>query len=232
MRKYIREYLRWVMNNKYYYNNKYVESIIYDVDIEKKISKKISIDPQFLLYLNQYINLDKKLHFIDSDLKTRIFKIVQYMRYDLGCHGIPEYTSLINEIIIKLNSVNLPYAIWFYYDQANIRAYDSHCLSNGQKLDNLYEIRKLIDKSISYDFEVLNALYMEQSSFEREKSKYVSNGWFLNSINGMFSEYCEMFQDECVFRNLDGVVSENERVLKSKTLLLCNQQLKRKILKR
>lgn len=219
-----------------YYNNKFVESIIYDAELEEKIkSGKIcdELDLNFLINLNNYLNLNKRYHFIDDELKIKLLNLIQYIRFNLNHNNIPEYTKIINEIITKLNQIEQYNTIGFYYNEANARAQDSNQVSYNEKIEKLFYMKKEILHSISYDFRVLCDLTKSREEYNKIFSKYIGDGWFMCSIKGIYNENEQIFDNPLIRSNLECVINANEKILlKNKNLKNCNNEIKQKILKR
>ena len=218
--------------NQVYFNNKYVESFIFDPDIQKRLTSGVLISPDFLIYLNSYLNLNDQELFIDDVLRNRILSIINYMRFSLNLYRDSYYSFIINEIICKLNNIDFDYSLLFYFDQANIRALDSMITRHDDKIERFFYMRDDIDKSICFDFEVLQALHKDCSEFSKLLPTYVKNAWFLCSIKGMYAEYSQMFDEDLVRTNLEQLLNANDKVLKKSLLLDCNQAIRSKILKR
>ena len=59
-----------------YYNNKFIESIIYDENLEQKLeNKKLDdkLNRNFLVNFNYYLDLNQKNHFLDKQIKEKIY---------------------------------------------------------------------------------------------------------------------------------------------------------------
>lgn len=204
-----------------YLYKKYIESIIYDKNI---LNKPIKIKPLFLENLKTYIDTYNET--MDKTIKIRIYNLLSCLREN------EEYDkNLINEIIIKLNKNDNSKILSFYYDQATIRAHDSEQTSIDEKMERLQYMHEGICKSISYDYEVIEVLSLPPTQFEEILPKYISDGWFLCSIKGIYAENSGFFDNKEVITNLTKVIEANEKT-KHTSIKNLNKQIKVKILKR
>ena len=138
----------------------------------------------------------------------------------------------MNRIIKKLNSFYYNKTLEFYYNQATHRAHDGSTTSYEHKMERIYELHDTICASISYDYEIIKDLILPPKSFDLIYSKYISNGWFLCSVKGIYAENKDYFKNPNVLRNLSKIILANEKIKIKKELNQSCKEIKTKILKR
>lgn len=220
------------MENKYF-NNKYVESIIFDPKLKEKLNAGTlnkHLNMKFLMYLNNYLEQHKTC--IDETIKNGLYDIIRYMRFN-GQGNEKEYDILLNDAIIRINQTTQDGILGFYYNQANARAHNSRNVKYSEKMDKLLELYEQICYSISYDFQVLYDLCKTPEEYEKIIKKYLADGWFICSIKGIYHENSQIFDNPKIIENLTQVIKANEKMLKGKPRLQeGNDEIKRKILER
>ena len=212
-----------------YYYKKYVESIIYDVDIFSKIKKIYKLDEKFLEQLEKYITQYEST--IDVILKKRILDIIFYLRSDLEYNKDESANKYINRIITKLNNFYYQNTLDFYYHQAVVRAHDTSKTTHNEKMERIFELHDAICMSISYDYEIMKDLSLPTKSFDLIYSKYISNGWFLCSVKGIYAENKDFFTNPNVISNLKKIILANDEIKLKNNLYQSSKDIKILILK-
>ncbi len=215
----------------YYSQIKYIESIMFSSDIEEKLETTI-LDINFLIYLERYLNLNKSEHFMDEQMKERIYYIIKRIRESLKDRKLTEKeTELINTIIRKTNATQRENALNFYCTQAINRSHNMDKTSINEIWDNFLYMLDEIRESISYDYEVL--CYLNKATEDTTIiEKYKGDPWFLCSIKGMYAECSEIFENGEIKENLKQVLDENEKVFTKQMLKNSNSEIRKKIIER
>lgn len=220
-----------------YLENKFVESIIYNSEILEQKDLKEKLDINFLKYLNQYLRINKKTQTIDENIKNRLYKIIRYIRFNMGQNSNEEYNNEINKAIVMINQITPEKCLNFYYNQMNARAHNSKNISHDEKIEaalnpSMYDN---LCYSICYDYKVLCDLMKKPSEYEKEMVKYVGNeyGWFLCSIKGMNYENPKLFEDENIRNNVFATLAYNISKNKmSKNQKMSTDEINKNIFKR
>ena len=219
---------------KEYMNNKFVESLLYDVniDLEKYTTqRKLNID--FLKKLNSYLRIEEIADRIDRYVKNRTYTILDYIRFDMEKNKNLIYNREINEAIRTLNSIEDGISLSYYLKQLNARAYKE---KNIIYIGDAAYIRRYYSKichSISYDYEVLKNLRKTQDKYAEILPKYIGDSWFFSSVKGIYYENAEIFKDEIVNDNLYETIIQNEKssIVDDEDKTMC-REIREKILKR
>lgn len=219
---------------KEYMNNKFVESLVYDIEIQPEkytIKRKLNID--FLKKLNSYLKNEKVIERLDSNVKNRIYMLLNYIRFDMNKNGNLMYNREINEAIRNLNDIEEGISISYYLGQLNARIYKEKQTIYISDLKYLKEFYNNICYSISYDYQVLKNLRKTQEKYFQILPKYIGDEWFLASIKGIYYENKEIFEDEIFLENIYETIIQNQ---KSETIhndiKKISQEIREKILKR
>lgn len=219
---------------KEYMNNKFVESLVYDIEIQPEkytIKRKLNID--FLKKLNSYLKNEKVIERLDSNVKNRIYMLLNYIRFDMNKNGNLMYNREINEAIRNLNDIEEGISIGYYLGQLNARIYKEKQTIYISDLKYLKEFYNNICYSISYDYRVLKNLRKTQEKYFQILPKYIGDEWFLASIKGIYYENKEIFEDEIFLENIYETIIQNQ---KSETIhndiKKISQEIREKILKR
>jgi hypothetical protein len=221
-----------VKKEEKYIEKKYVESIVYDKELLEKVKcKEILINEELLEKLKRYLEIKKNNQTIDSKIQTRIYEVINYIRFDMGKYKNSEFNELINGTIILLNECEDTRFLEYLYNQANARANDSIKTSISEKMDRLHGLYDDLCKSIKYDYQVLCDIYKEPGEYDRVIQKYINNGWFLNSIKGIYYENPNVFNDT-VKENLENTIIENEKIIPEESKMIGIQEIRSKILRR
>lgn len=217
-----------------YMNNKFVESLIYDTKIQlSRTSTEKKLNIEFLKKLNDYLKQEQIKKRIDTNIKERTYKIMDYIRFDMKKNKDIHYNKEINEAIRNLNQIKDQICISFYYNQLNARVHYSKKITEQEKIDNLSRLYNKICYSISCDYRVLYNLKKESKDYVEILPKYIGDEWFLSSIKGIYYENAEIFDEEIIQENLYLTIMKNENLHRlDNTLRESNQQIKEIILKR
>lgn len=216
-----------------YYNNKFIESIIYDENLEQKLeNKKLDdkLNRNFLVNFNYYLDLNQKNHFLDKQIKEKIYDLINYIRFYIP--QTKETIELINEIIRKTNRIENMMSLQFYYNEANKRFYSYTNIDFDEKMQQVFNLIDKINKSISYDYQVLCDITKRPEEYKKIFTKYISDVWFLCSIKAMYVEKKIIFDDILVRENIEKVLSQNEQTIGEKELIERGNEIKIKILGR
>ena len=219
---------------KEYMNNKFVESLVYDIEIQpEKYTIKRNLNIDFLKKLNSYLKNEKVIERLDSNVKNRIYMLLNYIRFDMNKNGNLMYNREINEAIRNLNDIEEGISIGYYLGQLNARIYKEKQTIYISDLKYLKEFYNNICYSISYDYQVLKNLRKTQEKYFQILPKYIGDEWFLASIKGIYYENKEIFEDEIFLENIYETIIQNQ---KSETIhndiKKISQEIREKILKR
>jgi len=217
-----------------YIDNKFVESLIYDTKIQlRRTSTTKKLDIEFLKKLNNYLNQEQIKKRIDTNVKERTYRILDYIRFDMEKNKDINFNKEINEAIRHLNQIKKQACLSFYYNQLNARVHNSKKVTEQEKIDNLSKLYSKICYSISYDYKVIYDLKKESKDYAEMLPKYIGDEWFLSSIKGIYYENAEIFDEETIQENLLMTIMKNENLHRlDNTLKESNQQIKEIILKR
>lgn len=216
-----------------YYNNKFIESIIYDEDIEKKLEgKKLDnkLNKKFLISFNDYLDMNQKYHFLDKQIKEKIYGLINYIRFHIP--QTKETIEIINEIIRKTNRIENMMSLQFYYNEANKRFYSGTNINFDEKMQQVFNLIDKINKSISYDYQVLCDITKRPEEYKKVFTKYISDIWFLCSVKAIYKEKNIIFDDILVRENIEKVIEQNEQTIGEKELIEQGKVIKLKILGR
>ena len=219
---------------KEYMNNKFVESLIYDVNIEpNRYTTKRKMNVEFLKKLNSYLKNEEITDRLDTKVKNRIYMILDYIRFDMDKNKNLIYNREINEAIRKLNAIEDGYSLSYFLGQLNARAYkdnNSIFIRDGETIKIYYS---KICHSISYDYQVLKNLRKPQEKYSKILPKYIADSWFFSSIKGIYYENEEVFEDEILKENLYNTIIQNEKsqITDAEDKKMC-RKIREEILKR
>lgn len=187
-----------------YFENKFVESIIYNNEILKQDNLEEKLDINFLKYLNQYLKINETEKTIDSKVKDRLYEIIRYIRFNMNQNSREEYNKELNKAIEMINKMPQANRIKFYSNQLKNRASDGSLDSETIDAATDPRIQELICYSICYDYQVLCDLIKSPNEYKKEMEKYIGNeyGWFICSVKGMNYENPKLFDDKNVRENI------------------------------
>jgi len=219
--------------NDEYYNNKFIESLIYDTNLEQKLkNNKLDdkLNRDFLINLTYYLDLNQQYHFLDKQTKEKIYELINYIRFYIP--QTKETIEIINEIIRKTNRIQNMMSLQFYYNEANKRIYSGTNIKLDERIQQIFYIIDKIKKSISYDYQVLCDITKSSEEYKKIFTKYISDVWFLCSIKAIYAEKRIIFEDVLVRDNIEKVIMQNEKSIVQKELIDQCNEIKIKILKR
>ena len=219
---------------KEYLNKKFVQSLIYDTKIQlNKPSTQQKLNIDFLKKLNTYLKQEQLSKTLDEKVKTRTYEIINHMRFDMKKNQNEKYNKEINDIIRRLNGLAPNYCINFYYNQLNARAHNSDQISSQEKIEQIYRYYNTICYSISNDYKVLIDIIKNPQEYKKIQPKYIGDAWFLSSINGMYNEKPELFDEDKIIENILDTIIKNEKLITFDNVLKeHNQKIKKIMIKR
>ena len=219
---------------KEYIGNKFVQSIIYNTDLQPgdpSLDRKLNII--FLKQLNEYLKTSPAPQTIDAEIKERLFDIVSYVRFIKGLNSNIECNKELNEIVMQLNYCENKECTCFYFNQLNARALDSESTPRDYKFEVLKGFYPTIRRSICYDYKVLKSIIKNPEEYKKIENQYIVAMSTIHSIKGTYHEYPGLYEDDKIQENLAGTILKNEDFITSdKTFYMGNQHIKEKILKR
>ena len=219
---------------KEYMNNKFVESLIYDMQIEpEKYTTKRKLNIDFLKKLNAYLKNEEINQRLDSKVKDRIYMLLDYIRFGMDKNKNLMYNREINEAIRTLNKLKDENCLIYYLNQLVARSYKSKNIIYIGDANYISIYYKKICYSISYDYQVLKNLRKSHDEYIKILPKYIGDSWFLLSVKGMFFENEKIFDDEILKENLQETITQNEKSdrVDEDDKITCNE-IREKILKR
>jgi hypothetical protein len=198
-----------------YLNYKLIESVANDELVLERLKKydDLILNREFIIILGVYMIDEVQTNHLDEEQLDNLSQLVNYIKLS---DKLPKkiYTPILNDMICDINSSNGSNIYEYYMDNYFSRFHGHGILKGMIDHSNYLETIKKIKKSISKDYFCLYSLTKAHpTNFYYSFGKFVSDEYFLLSVNQIVHEFPEIFNDKTFLRRLKIIIDYNINAL-------------------